>query len=493
MEASVCGHTWRFARALRSRPYALLWSGQTISTLGDGAFTVALAWTVVLLTGSATALAEVLIAQAIPRLLFLLIGGVVADRLPRRLILLLADNGRAVAVLLIAALLALHLLLFWHLLVLGVLVGVCDAFFYPAYAAIPPQLVNRDELTSANALTTVSTRASLLIGPSLGALLMALVSPAAVFALDGGTFVVSVVTLVVMRVPAGPKLSPSAAPTEKKSTVFGELGEGFAIMLGSSWLIVGTLVAAFGNVGFATLQVALPLLIHQVYHEGAWLLGALLSANAFGAIIASLVVGAMRTMRHRGIVAYGWIFLGSLALVTLGVPALLFAQVRDSHLIVIPAAVAACATIGAGLGVFAVIYLTVLQALVPQDKLGRVSSIDWLGSLALEPVGLAVIGILTDRWGPAPVLVFAGVMNATLCLVALSFHGVRAVDSYLTASASAFTLPLLWTPRTYMQYRGGSVITEMDTAKMVTAQPLIDGGLQQEEREREPVYERAAS
>ena len=492
MEATV---HFRFARALRSRPYALLWTGQTISALGDGAFTVALAWTVVLLTGSATALAEVLIAQAIPRLLFLLVGGVVADRLPRRRILLFADGGRAVAVLLIATLLALHVLVFWYLIALGSLVGFCDAFFYPAYAAISPQLVDTDALTSANSLTNVSTRASLLIGPSLGALLMALASPAAVFALDGASFVFSVATLLVMRVPAAPHTSADEMPAEKKGTVFGELGEGFAVMFGSSWLIIGTVTAAFGNAGFATLQVSLPLLIHHVYGEGAWLLGALLSANSLGAIIAALVVGAMHTLHHRGLVAYGWIILGSLALGTLGVPALLFTHVRDLQLIVIPAAVASCVLIGAGLGVFGVIYLTVIQLLVPQRLLGRVSSIDWLGSLALEPVGLAVIGVLTDRWGAAPVLVCAGLLNAALCIAALGFRGVRAVDTYLPGSASTpvFTLPLLWTPRTYLQYRGGSVITEMDTAKMVAAQPATDGGLRYEEREREPVYERAAS
>jgi MFS family permease len=88
----------RFARALHSRPFALLWLGQTISTLGDGAYLTALAWQVLILTGSGAAMGVVLIATAVPRVVFLLLGGVIADRLPRRLVMLWADAGRAVAV-----------------------------------------------------------------------------------------------------------------------------------------------------------------------------------------------------------------------------------------------------------------------------------------------------------------------------------------------------------------------------------------------------------
>ncbi len=92
------GGRFRFARALRSRPFALLWLGQTISTLGDGAYLTALAWQVLILTGSGAAMGIVLIATSVPRVVFLLLGGVIADRLPRRLVMLWADAGRALAV-----------------------------------------------------------------------------------------------------------------------------------------------------------------------------------------------------------------------------------------------------------------------------------------------------------------------------------------------------------------------------------------------------------
>ena len=123
----------RFARALGSRPFALLWLGQTVSALGDGAFFTALPWTVLVLTHSGTAMGLVGIAEMLPRVAFLLVGGVVADRLPRRLIMLCSDAGRAAAVLAVAVLAWMHALQLWHLVALGVLFGFADGFFMPAY------------------------------------------------------------------------------------------------------------------------------------------------------------------------------------------------------------------------------------------------------------------------------------------------------------------------------------------------------------------------
>src|SRR5262245_42884387 len=143
----------RFARALRHRPFALMWLGQTFSALGDGAYSIALAWLILLLTGSATALGVVLIANTIPRLLFLLIGGVAADRLSRRVIMLWSDSVRAVLVLLITLLAWTHLLQLWHLVVLGLFFGFVDGFFIPAYQSLPPQVVPTEDLPSANALS----------------------------------------------------------------------------------------------------------------------------------------------------------------------------------------------------------------------------------------------------------------------------------------------------------------------------------------------------
>jgi MFS family permease len=418
----------RFARALRSPSFALLWAGQTISVLGDGAFTVALAWSILLLTGSAAALAIVLIAQSVPRLIFLLVGGVLADRLPRRLILFWSDGSRAVAVLLIAVLYWTHFIALWQIIGLSVVFGIADAFFMPAYSAIPPQLVPEDDLASANALNGLSQQAGSLIGPALGALFVALTSPAAAFALDGATFVFSAFCLLAMRMPHVVEQrvdSPTKANAGERSGaatgLLGEIREGFAYLMSWSWLWVNTLFGAVANIGLATLAVSLPLLVHKVYGEGVWLLGAMVSADAIGAMAAALLIGQLPQLHRRGIIAYLGIILNSLALFLLGVPV--------PHQAVVFVALAASSLIGFGLGIFSVIYLTVVQQMVPADKLGRVSAIDWIGSLAFQPIGLAVVGIVTDRLGPTLIFLVAGGFNAVLALFfMLSVRGIRDLD-----------------------------------------------------------------
>jgi Transmembrane secretion effector len=208
METGLTHHI-RAAHALRSRPFALLWGGQTISALGDGAYTPALAWQTLVLTHSSAALAAVVSATIVPRLIFLLVGGLVADRLPRRTVPFVSDAGRALVVGAIAALSFSGALELWHLIVLGAIFGVVGAFFLPAYRAMPPLLVTRDALPSANALTELSGQLGLLIGPLIGAGLIFVTGPAAAFAFDSASFVVSAASLLAKRLPRQQESAPA--------------------------------------------------------------------------------------------------------------------------------------------------------------------------------------------------------------------------------------------------------------------------------------------
>lgn len=458
MTAALLGRA-RFARALRSRRFALLWGGQTISAVGDGAFFTALAWQVLLLTGSATAMGVTLVAETIPLLLFMLVGGVVADRLPRRLTLLWSDGGRAVVTLLVAALGLSGLLQFWHLIALAALFGLADAFFRPAYQSIPPELVPVEDLPSANALTGFSRSVTMLVGPAIGATLVSVAAPAGAFAFDGLTFIISAVCLLLMgrvdspshsAVPAtqpsapaeqaselapvsagllpGVQLdapTPSDAPAAVKRGrglrgIIADIREGVGYVTRSPWLWVTIMIASLGNVAFAPLQVALPRLVRDTYHQGVWLLGAILSAVAVGSIISTLVMGQFKRTRHRGVVAYSALVVSSSALALFGAPLVSRAG---------PAlALASGALLGAGLGVFELIWATTMQEIVPSDKLGRVSSVDWLGSLSLQPIGLAVMGALTDAIGPAWVFIAGGVFSLLLTLLGLLSRGIRELD-----------------------------------------------------------------
>ncbi len=427
----------RFARALRWRSYALLWGGQTISALGDGAFFTAMPWTVLLLTHSATAMGIVAIAQMLPRVLFLLVGGVAADRLPRRLILLWSDAGRGLAVFAVAALAWIGVLQLWHLIALGLLFGLADGFFVPAYSAIPPQLVPAEDLPSANALTSLGRQMSVLIGPALGAFFIAVTGVRGAFLFDGLTFAFSAVCLLAMG--ALPSLDTVTverngeregreeyakdakdAKADAERGFFAQAREGFRYVLGSTWLWVTILLAAFGNMCWTgTLGVAAPKLVHDFFHSGVWLLGALQTTIAAGSIAAMLVVGNLRRLRWRGPTAYLGILFGSLALASLGLPLGLPPALQVGL---------GGAVIGIGLGVFEPIWTTTLQQLVPAEKLGRVSSVDWLGSLVMSPIGMGLAGVLADRVGAATVFVSAGILNVGLTLIGLSVRGIRELD-----------------------------------------------------------------
>lgn len=418
----------RFVRALRSRPFALLWTGQTISSLGDGAFLTALAWEVLQLTHSATAMGIVAIAEMLPRVAFLLLGGVASDRLPRRIIMLWSDAGRALAVLAVAVLGWLGVLQLWHLIALAFVFGFADGFFMPAYQAIPPQLVVSEDLPSANALTGLSRQISQLVGPVLGAAFFTFANAPGAFAFDGLTFVVSACCLAAIHGSqtlevARPALLDDGTPAAGRGVggMVAYLREGLTYVVASPWLWVTIALASVANMGWTgAFVVALPKLIAYVYHAGVWLLGLLTTASAVGSIVATLVVGSIHRLRHRGPVAYTILLISSVALLFYGLP------FPAAALPVI--ATGAGVVAGAGLGAFGIIWVTTLQELVPEDKLGRVSSIDWMGSLVLTPIGFALAGALADSLGPAWVFLGAGVLNIALTLVGFGVKGIRELD-----------------------------------------------------------------
>lgn len=420
----------RFARALQSRPFALLWTGQTISALGDGAFTLALAWQVLLLTGSAALMSIVVIVKYIPMLLFLLLGGVAADRLQRRLVMLYSDAGRAFVVLLIACLGWFHLLQFWHLTVLSFLFGLVNSFFNPAYQALPAQLVEVEDLPSANALKGLSSQASTLFGPLLGAGSVSLGGPMFAFAFDGLTFVISAFCIWAIRQPDGQRPQSDApggssrVPVPKKRgfrDLLKDIHEGISYIGGTRWLWVSISIASVANIGMAgPLTIVLPKLIRDSYGEGVWLLGFLVTVSGIGSIVAAIFIGQRQRLRRRGVLAYGSLVACSTSLIILGLPL--------PHFIRLITALAANVMFGFGLGTFEIIWVTLLQELVPSDKLGRVSSVDMLGSLCLLPLGYALAGTLADRVGPGWVFILGGSMNLVLAGVALSVRDIRCLE-----------------------------------------------------------------
>jgi MFS family permease len=399
-------------RALHHRSFALLWGGQTISRLGDSLFHVALAWWVLEQSGSPVVMGTVLIARGVPMLIFSLLGGALVDRLPRLRLMLISDVARGAVVGLMALLAFGGALAIWHVYVMAVIFGLVDALFPSAYRAALPEVTPAEALPSANSLTNLSGEFSGIAGPALGAALVAAGGSATAFALDGLSFAISAACLLPLL-----RLAPAPRPAGQASSILGDVREGLAAVFGSGWLWVTIAVAAVSNFTFAgPMGAALPFLVKDTLHADVGVLGLFYSFSSAGAVVGAVWLGRYAVIRRRGLKIYlPWIVL-ALTVALIGL-----AQST-------PVLLAGACVIGLCNAVLGLVWVNALQERVPREKLGRVSSIDYLGSALLEPVGLAVGGWATEWLGPAAVFVVGGTLQAIILLLGLAHPQVRSLD-----------------------------------------------------------------
>jgi len=233
-------------RALRYRPFALLWSGQTVSRLGDHFYRVALVWWVLEKTGSATVMGIVLIFSTVPMLLFSLVGGVMVDRCPRLPLMLMSDVVRGVVVGLADILAFTNTLEVWHIYLISMVFGLVDAVFQPAYRAAMPELLPVDILTSANSLNSLSGEVSGIIGPALGAGLVAFGGSPFAFALDALSFFLAAVCLLPIL-----NLSQPPHSQEMAGTTLRDVREGLGTVFGVPWIWITIAIAGISNITYA--------------------------------------------------------------------------------------------------------------------------------------------------------------------------------------------------------------------------------------------------
>ena len=249
-------------KPLRHRDFRLLWAGLAVSLAGSGLWLVALAWQVIGLGGGPTELSLVTAIYSVGLLAFVLVGGIAADRLPQRLVMLAADLVRA-AVLLVLGLLSLTGdLRIWHLAAGGLVIGAGEAFFIPSYTALLPHLLPEDELLAANGLEgTLRPLAQQAAGPVFGGVAVAALSPGLAILTGGLTYLVSAGCLFAMTARSGPK---HGAGSTGIGAVFADLREGFGYVRRTSWLWA-TLLFALALVLFiiGPLEVLLPFAIRD--------------------------------------------------------------------------------------------------------------------------------------------------------------------------------------------------------------------------------------
>ncbi|MFN2589716.1 MAG: MFS transporter [Actinomycetota bacterium] len=400
----------KILRPLTNRDFRLLWSGQAISQLGDGIFTVALAWQTLELSGSATALSLVLFARTLPLVLLSLIAGAVTDRLSRRTVMIGSDLIRAGAVGAIAILAGTGHLQVAHLIVLGGAFGAAEAFFMPSISAIYPDVVSPELLLQANALRSTSTTlAENLIGPAVGGVLIAAVGTTSAFWADAGSFGVSLLSLVLLRVPRGERA--------ESGTLIADVKEGLSFTRAQRWLWISLVMTAASNF-FLTgpLRVAIPVLVRDVLHRGSTELGVVHASLGAGGLVAVLIAGQLGVARHRTAIMYvSWTAAGIFAAGAGLLP----------HLAVVSVMAAG---VGFGIGLGNVVWFTLVQQFVPKRVLGRVFSVDMLVSTGLYPTSIAVSGPIVGVLGGPATLVAGGLASAAATALALTRRGALDPD-----------------------------------------------------------------
>jgi hypothetical protein len=368
---------------LRHREFRLLFLGQTASTIGDRVVLVALALYVTDI-GSPSDVGIVLAAHALPLVAFVLLGGVWADRLPRHRLMLATDVVRAVLHGLLAALIFLGTPPIWSIALIEIGFGTAEAFFRPAYTGLVPQTVPDADLQSANAATSFVRNISELVGPALATGLVLGLGAGWAFAVDAGTFVVSALLLAAMR----PR--PLGVTPPRRRLRF-ELRDGWREVRSRQWVWVTISAFTLGLfVAWAPYLTLGASVAEEVYgHAGIY--GALATALGAGTLVGSVAALRWRP-RHPLRFAFAWVLPWPAAVGAFALGLSLWALVP------------LCLVAGFGLTLFDVAWETALAQRIPGHALSRVSSFDWMGSLALMPLGYILAGPLGEAVGNVTLL-----------------------------------------------------------------------------------------
>jgi MFS family permease len=388
---------------LRHRDFRLLWGARTATALGDRIVFIALALYVTDI-GSPSDVGIVLAANAIPLVLFVLIGGVWADRLERHRVMVVTDVVRAVLHGLLAVLIFIGPVPIWAIVVIEAGFGTAQAFFNPAFTGLVPQTVPEGELQQANAANTIVWNVAELVGPAIATVLVLGLGAGWAFTVDALTFVVSAALLSRVRPRSrGERTEPAAMLTDLRA--------GWREVRSRQWVwvvIVSTSLALL--LALAPYMTLGPTIAEDRYGSTG-IYGALAVALGVGTLLGS--VSALRIRPRypiRFAIGWGAIWPPVFVLFALGPPLVLL----------LPLFV----LMGFGLSMFDVSWDTALAERIPPHALSRVSSFDYMGSLSLIPLGYVLAGPLAEAFGAVEVVVVGGLLASVVQLIALATPGV---------------------------------------------------------------------
>jgi MFS family permease len=401
--------------AFKHRNFRLYFSGQLISFTGTWMTTTAQGWLVYQLTGSKALLGVVAAAASAPMLFFATWGGWVADRYPKRSVIVMTQICSMILSLTMAVLVWTRVVQPWHIIVLAILGGVTMAFDMPARQSFVIEMTSREDLMNAISLNSSAFNCARIIGPSIAGLLMANVGIAMCFFIDGVSFIPVIAGLLLMRLPK------RGSQIESESGPIGQALEGFRYVFQHRRVL--TILSLFTVVGIFgwSYSVLMPAFARDVLHLGANGYGLLMAGSGVGALVGALTVASAGHILPTRMMALGGVWIFSAALT-------LFAFNKNLYL-----AVLLLALVGFGIVLYFSTSNTVLQSIVPDEMRGRVMGIWALIFGGMIPLGSLEAGILADFIGTPATMAIGALICALAAFVTL--HVIRKREAQLAAAS----------------------------------------------------------
>lgn len=326
---------------------------------------------------------------------------------------MICDLIRGLAVVGITLLLLMDALVLVHIYVLTGLLGFLSTFYRPVVRGITPQIVAKNQLISANSLRSISQQLSEMIGPVVGGALVVNVGLYAAYGINAVTFLLSAlfVSFVTIR-----QVRNRGSSIEKRNTFWKDFHDGWLAIKERAWLGVSILIGSLANIGIASFDVImLPVFANESYN-GVLTYSWILSSMAIGALIGAFIIGKIDKFTHRGILYYSF-----MSLAGLGVLLLSFQPKLWIVLLIV-------ALIGFSLTAFIIIWESAVQELVEEDVLGRVTSFQMFGGLALLPLGYWLFGIIIEKYGTTTSMTIAGMSIILVSILGLTNKKIRELN-----------------------------------------------------------------
>ena len=398
-------------RPLAVRDFAFLWTGMTVSMIGDGIYLVSIAWQVLSIENRPGALALVGIAWSLPQVLLVIASGALSDRLERRHLMIAGDVIRFVAIGTLGILSIQDQLTIPIILALVTVYGAGQAVFQPAFSSITPAIVPADLLVQANSLAQlVRPFAMTLVGPLVGGVLITWVGVGYAFLADATTFAFSAVMILSMRTRRTRR-----ADQEEQASFFADVVEGFRYVRQQRWLLIAMVGATVSLLAvWGPWETLVPVVVKNDLGGEASALGLVFGAGGVGAVISAAVFGQRGTLPRKPLTAMylawalGMFGTAGFGIVTSVWQAMAVAFVTEGSITYL-----------------VVVWVTLVQRLVPDRLLGRVFALDWMISTMGVPLSFAITGPAADAIGHDATLIWAGAIGGTITLAFMFVQGAR--------------------------------------------------------------------